>query len=127
MAAIALPLTFAGCNSPQPQERPVNIVMPQQPSAKDINLIPQAIPGKVRAVNDAPTGAYAPTKVEAQLKIDVKDGTKQVNVVRDNTDPVIITKPYKIKNADPYAVRSYLEAAVGAKSIALNHAGVSAR
>ena len=126
MAAIALPLTFVGCNSPQPQERPVNIVMPQQPTAKDINLIPQAIPGKVRVANDAPTGAYAPTKVEAQLKIDVKDGTKQVHVVRDNTDPVIITKPYKIKNADVYAVRSYLEAAVGAKSIALNPAQVTA-
>ena len=126
MAAIALPLTFAGCNSPQPQERPVNIVMPQQPSSKEINLIPQAIPGKVRVANDAPTGAYAPTKVEAQLNIDVKDGTKQVHVVRDNTDPVIITKPYKIKNADVYAVRSYLEAAVGAKSIALNPAQVTA-
>ena len=126
MAAIALPLTFVGCNSPQPQERPVNIVMPQQPTAKDINLIPQAIPGKVRVANDAPTGAYAPTKVEAQLNIDVKDGTKQVHVVRDNTDPVIITKPYKIKNADVYAVRSYLEAAVGAKSIALNPAQVTA-
>ena len=126
MAAIALPLTFAGCNSPQPQERPVNIVMPQQPSSKEINLIPQAIPGKVRVANDAPTGAYAPTKVEAQLNIDVKEGTKQVRVVRDNTDPLILTKPYKIKNADVYAVRSYLEAAVGAKSIALNPAQVTA-
>ena len=126
MAAIALPLTFAGCNSPQPQERPVNIVMPQQPSSKEINLIPQAIPGKVRVANDAPTGGYAATNVQAQLKIDVKEGTKQVRVVRDNTDPLILTKPYKIKNADVYAVRSYLEAAVGAKSIALNPAQVTA-
>ena len=126
MAALAIPFAFAGCNSYQPQERPVNIVMPQQPTSSDVNLIPQAIPGTPRVANDAPTGAYAPTNVEAQLKIDVKEGTKQVNVVRDNTDPLIITKPYEIKNADPYAVRSYLEAAVGAKSISASPAQVTA-
>ncbi|MBQ9804749.1 MAG: hypothetical protein IJW35_07900 [Lentisphaeria bacterium] len=127
MAAAVLPLAFAGCQNDGAQ-RPVNLVMPQNGAKgpQSINLIPQAIPGGVKADNDAPTGAYAPTKVEAQLKIDVKEGTKEVRVVRDNTDPIVITRPYQIKNADPYAVRSYLEAAVGAKSISANPAQVTA-
>ena len=64
--------------------------------------------------------------MQAQLKIDVKDSTKEVKVIRDNTDPFVITKPYTLKNADPYAVRSYLEAAVGARSISANPAQVMA-
>ena len=125
-AFLALPVIFAGCNTSQPVERPVNMVLPQERAQKDIKLIPQAIPGVIKAENDNPTGAYAPTKVEAQLKIDVKEGTKEVRVVRDSSDPIIITKPFKITKADPYAVRSYLEAAVGAKSISQNPAQVTA-
>ena len=48
---------------------------------------------------------------------DVKDDTEKLNVVRTTADPFVITKPYTIKNADPYAVRSYLAAVVDAKSI----------
>jgi len=38
----------------------------------------------------------------------------------------VITKPYILKNADPYAVRTYLEAAVGAKSVSSSPAQVTA-
>ena len=126
MAAAVLPLAFAGCQNDALQ--PINLVMPQNApqGPATLNVIPQAIPGGVKAENSAPTGAYAPTNVEAQLKIDVKEGTKQVRVIRDNTDPMIITRPDQITNADPYAVRSYLEAAVGAKSISANPAQVTA-
>ena len=84
---------------------------------REITLTPNSIPGTPRAQNNNNTGGYAPSNVQAQLKIDVKDGTREVNVIRDNNDPYVITKPYILKNADPYAVRSYLEAAVGAKSV----------
>jgi len=95
--------------------RPRNTANDNKP--REISLTPNSIPGTPRDRNNNPTGGYAPSNVQAQLKIDVKDGTKKINVIRDNNDPYVITKPYTLKNADPYAVRSYLEAAVGAKSV----------
>ena len=92
----------------------------------DVVVTPQAIPGVSRANNHAPTGSYAPSNVEAQLKINVADDTKVINVIRDNNDPFVITKSYLLKHADPYAVRSYLEAAVGAKSVNTSPAQVTA-
>ena len=92
----------------------------------NITLTPQAIPGSVKSNSHAPTGGYAPSNVQAQLKINVSDGTKEVKVIRDNADPFVITKPYMLKHADPYAVRSYLEAAVGAKSVNTSPAQVTA-
>lgn len=94
--------------------------------AREVVLTPQAIPGIPRANNHSTTGGYAPSNVQAQLKINVADGTKEVKVIRDNADPFVITKPYVLKHADPYAVRSYLEAAVGAKSINASPAQVTA-
>ena len=94
--------------------------------SRDVMVTPQAIPGTPRANNHAATGGYAPSNVQAQLKINVSDGTKEVKVIRDNNDPFVITKPYMLKNADPYAVRSYLEAAVGAKSVNSSPAQVTA-
>ena len=111
--------------------KPTNVVIPQIPAnigsgSRDIVITPQDIPGNPRVDNHDTTGGYAPSNVQAQLKINVSDGTKEVNVIRDNADPFVITKPYLLKNADPYAVRSYLEAAVGAKSINASPAQVTA-
>ena len=94
--------------------------------AGQVVVTPQAIPGGVKSNGHNATGGYAPSNVQAQLKINVSDATKVVNVIRDTTDPMVITKPYTLKNADPYAVRSYLEAAVGAKSINSSPAQVTA-
>ena len=94
--------------------------------SRDVVVTPQAIPGVPRSNNHGNTGAYAPSNVQAQLKINVSDGTREVKVIRDNADPFVITKPYMLKNADPYAVRSYLEAAVGAKSVNDSPAQVTA-
>ena len=85
-----------------------------------------AIPGMPRVANHDVTGGYAPTNVQAQLQIDVKNDTREVKVIRDNTDPYVITKPYTLKHADPYAVRSYLEAAVGARSVSASPAQATA-
>ena len=126
---IALPaaLLLAGCNATEEGRRPVNAFRgPSSESPREIVLTPNSIPGTPRSENDSPTGGYGPSNVQAQLKIDVKEGTREVKVIRDNADPYVITKPYIIRNADPYAVRSYLEAAVGAKSVSTSPAEVTA-
>lgn len=128
---IAVPVLFAtllaGCASqPEPKPIQVQLQMPENNSPREMTLTPRSIPGTPRATNHEPTGGYAPSNVQAQLKINVQDGTNAINVIRDNNDPFVITKPYIIKNADPYAVRSYLEAAVGAKSINSSPAQVTA-
>ena len=125
--AVMLPL-LSGCNSSQPVSRisPVAIPSGSGNGTRNIAVTPQAIPGTPRSNNHATTGGYAPSNVQAQLKINVSDGTKEIKVIRDNNDPFVITKPYILKNADPYAVRSYLEAAVGAKSINASPAQVTA-
>jgi len=119
---------LSGCNVPNNQHVPVSDLHKALGTdrPREITLTPNSIPGTPRDRNNNPTGGYAPSNVQAQLKIDVKDGTREVNVIRDNNDPYVITKPYTLKNADPYAVRSYLEAAVGAKSINDSPAQVTA-
>ncbi len=126
-SAVLLPI-LSGCTTTPPAN---SIVIPQVPSSIGTDggnfvVTPQAIPGTPRGDNHNTTGGYAPSNVQAQLKINVADGTKEVNVIRDNSDPFVITKPYILNNADPYAVRSYLEAAVGAKSVNASPAQVTA-
>ena len=126
--AVVLPLLVSGCNSATPAILPgSNSFAPAgSTGTREVVVTPQAIPGTARSNNHGTTGGYAPSNVQAQLKINVADGTKEVNVIRDNADPFVITKPYMLKNADPYAVRSYLEAAVGAKSVNASPAQVTA-
>ena len=113
---------FAGCQTQAPaaQTNPsVNVASNGAAKAPQNYIItPKAIAGTPRVINNGVTGGYAPSKVQAQLNIDVAKDTKQIKVIRDTTDPFVITKPYVLKYADPYAVRSYLEAAVGARSVA---------
>ena len=125
--AIVLP-AISGCNSGEmPSTSVAPMVVPSGIGSNGgITVTPQAIPGIARANNHAVTGGYAPSNVQAQLKINVSDGTKEIKVIRDNADPFVITKSYMLKNADPYAVRNYLEAAVGAKSINASPAQVTA-
>ncbi|MCQ2380231.1 MAG: hypothetical protein MJ025_04840 [Victivallaceae bacterium] len=126
-AAMLLAAAAAGCQTPKREYRIVPVPMDQPaPEAKSIEVSPKAIAGTPRATNNEPTGGYAPSNVQAQLNIDVRDGVKEVKVVRDNADPYVITKPYRLKNADPYAVRSYLAAAVGAKTVNDSPAQVTA-
>ena len=126
-SAAAAGFLFCGCQNQGQLPVAQMVPMPVNNGGnREVSIVPQAIPGTPRYVNNGTTGGYAPSNVQAQLKIDVKDSTKEVKVIRDNTDPFVITKPYTLKNADPYAVRSYLEAAVGARSISANPAQVMA-
>ena len=93
---------------------------------RDVTVTPKAIPGSAKSAPGQPAGGYAPSNVQMQLKVEVKDGTDEVKVIRDNTDPFVITKPYVLKHADPYAVRSYLEAAVSARSVSASPVQVMA-
>ena len=89
--AAVLAVLCDGCSTQQPQSPVVyNRVPASSGETRSLTLTPQAIPGTVKALNHKPTGGYAPTNVQAQLKIDVKDGTKQVRVIRDNSDPFVI-------------------------------------
>ncbi len=112
-------LLLNGCqNMQQEKQQPRTVIInPNQQGSREIMLTPNAIAGTPRADNDDPTGGYAPSHVQAQLKINVKEDTRQVHVIRDNTDPYVITKAYVLKHADPYAVRSYLSAAVWARTV----------
>ena len=125
--ALFAALLLAGCNVTDENKKPVTAIRaPSADSPREIVLTPNSIPGTPRSENDAPTGGYAPSSVQTQLKVDVRDGTREVHVIRDSADPYVVTKPYVLKNADPYAVRSYLEAAVGAKSVSSSPAEVTA-
>ena len=103
-------LVAASCNSDQLPQPPPNVSIlegAQVPS--QITVTPQAIPGTPKSEASAPSGGYAPTGVQAKLNIDVKENTKEVKVIRDNTDPFVITKPYTIRNADPMILLAVLQ------------------
>ena len=128
ISAAAAGFLFCGCQNQG--QTPVTQTLPvptgNNVGSREVSVIPQAIPGTPRFQNNNPTGGYSPSNVQTQLKVDVKDSTKEVKVIRDNADPFVITKPYTLQHADPYAVRSYLEAAVGARSISASPAQVMA-
>jgi len=87
-------------------------------SAEDITLTPKAIPGTLRSENSENTKGYGGSTVQTQLRLDVKDATKAIHFIRDNTDPYVLTKAYVLKNAEPYALRGYLLAVVKGTKIA---------
>ena len=68
---------------------------------------------------DLPTGAYAPSRIDTKLNVEIKEGTKAVHFIRDNNDPSVVTRAYVIKNADPYVLRGVLKTIV-APTIAEN-------
>ena len=94
-------------------------------AAETINLVPEQIPGKSKADFNAPSSGYG-SSVQAQLRLEVKDGTKAIHFIRDNNDPYVITKAYELKHADPYGLRWYLNAIINAKRVDQNRPSVAA-
>ena len=43
-------------------------------ATRNVNVTPQAIPGSAKSAPGQPAGGYAPSNVQAQIKIEVKDG-----------------------------------------------------
>lgn len=95
-------------------------------AAETINLVPEQIPGKPKADFNAPSSGYGSSSVQAQLRLEVKDGTKAIHFIRDNNDPYVITKAYELKHADPYGLRWYLNAIINAKRVDQNRPSVAA-
>ena len=95
-------------------------------AAETINLVPEQIPGKSKADFNAPSSGYGSSSVQAQLRLEVKDGTKAIHFIRDNNDPYVITKAYELKHADPYGLRWYLNAIINAKRVDQNRPSVAA-
>lgn len=66
--------------------------------------------------NEMPTSnlnpAYAPSNVQAQLRLNVKPDAEILHFIRDTKDPKIVTRTYVLKNADPYEIRGYLRSLV---------------
>ncbi len=58
--------------------------------------------------NTAATEAYGTTSVQPQIRLNLDKDTDTVHFIRDNTDPYVVTKAYRLKNADPYEIRPYL-------------------
>ena len=76
--------------------------------AEEVNLTPRPIPGTVKANANIPSAGYGSSTVQTQLRVDVKESDKAIRFVRTNTDPLVITKLYTLKHAEPYALRGYL-------------------
>lgn len=95
-------------------------------AAETINLVPEQIPGKPKADFSAPSAGYGSSSVQAQLRLEVKDGTKAIHFIRDNNDPYVITRTYELKHADPYGLRWYLNAIINAKRVDQNQPSVAA-
>ncbi len=70
--------------------------------------------------NDNPT--YAPSNVQAQLRLNIRENADTVHFIRDNNDPKILTKTYILKHADPYSMRPYIREMVQAQRVDYNNA-----
>jgi len=91
----------------------------QVPVAYDRNALSTG--GIPRGQNTNSSRPYLNTLVLARLNVDIDKNTQRVNFIRDNADPYVITKVYKLKHANPYTLRDYILAAVKARRIAENN------
>ncbi len=77
-----------------------------------------ALCGSALLANEMPSNnanpAYFPSMVQAQLRLNIREGAEMVHFIRDTNDPKIITKTYLLKHADAYAIRPYLREMVQA-------------
>ena len=75
------------------------------------------------ALNGA--GVANNTTVQTQLRLDIKDATKDVHFIQGNNDPDVFTKVYILKNADPYELRPYIVNAIGGDQFGAGLTGTS--
>lgn len=81
------------------------------------SLYAAEVPGTPRDSNFNNTGGYDSTRVEAQLVVPVKQGTKVLHFIRDNNDPRVVTKTYVLDHVDPYEFRDQLRKIVQSKRV----------
>jgi general secretion pathway protein D len=73
--------------------------------------------GVPRAKNTNPSAPYENSQVKAWIKVDIDKSTDTVHFIRDNNDPYVITKAYRLKHADAYELRPYIRKAVQSKRV----------
>jgi type II secretory pathway component GspD/PulD (secretin) len=66
---------------------------------------------------DEPSPPYADSQVQAHLRVNLENNINNVNFIRDNNDPEVLTKVYILKHADPYELRAYIRAAVQSRRV----------
>ncbi len=91
-----------------------------------VDFTPHGIPGSPQAYNNAPTEGYGSSTVQAQIRVDLKDGEDAVHFIRGNTDPFVITKLYELKHTNPYTIRGYIQGVVNATQVVGNPVAVDA-
>ena len=74
-------------------------------------------PGVPRDSNFNNTGWYDGTQVHARINVRIDDETEKIHFIRDNNDPRVVTKAYRLKNIDAYEFRDYLRQMVQAKRV----------
>ncbi len=95
---------------------------------KNKYLILGAVGGAVLSAfgNQQPTGnenpAYGASHIQAQLRLNIRDGADEVHFIRDTNDPHILTKTYVLEHADPYSIRPFLRSMVQAQRVDYNNA-----
>ena len=82
--------------------------LPLWAQQQNVNVTPNQIPGKVKADFNVPSAGYGSSTVQTQLRVNVKESDRAIRFVRTNTDPLVITRLYTLKHAEPYALRGYL-------------------
>lgn len=83
------------------------------------NLLLQAAdnPGVPRDSNFNNTGGYDSTVVHARINVGIDESTEKIHFIRDNNDPRVVTKAYRLKNIDAYDFRDYIRQMVQAKRV----------
>ena len=95
-------------------------------AAENVTVTPQAIPGTLKSNINQPSNGYRGTEVQAQLQVNIKDSENTVRFIRTNADPLVLTKIYQLKHAEPYAIRGYVLCAVQGTRISNNPVQVDA-
>ena len=75
------------------------------------------VPGTPRDNNNGMTPGYQSPSVSTELKVNIDEATGVVRFIQDNDDPYVVTKAYRLQNADPYIARGYVRSAIEAKQV----------
>ncbi len=80
-----------------------------------------SVSAQVPAERVNPSAPYSKTNVQAQLRLNVDKDTETVHFIRDSIDNNVVTKPYILKHADPFEVRSYIQNLVQSRQVSQNN------
>ena len=94
--------------------------------AGSFSLLASVIPGTPRDLNNNMSPGFASPEVNTEIKVDVDKDTREIRFSKDNTDPYVVTRAYKLKNADAYIARGYVRSAIQAKQVNESPVQVSA-